>query len=192
MIRTIYILLLALVLAGIVHILVVLLIPSYAARDAWATLASKGEAWSFSIIAQPSDIENSDLPLVDPSFGVAACRFNLAESPLVVEATGDLPFWSVALFDRRGENFYSFNDRTAIGRQLFMIVVDPVQMAQLRKNPPEEAERAVLIESELKEGFVLIRAFQDTESRASTVTRFLKTAKCSRYELPNPEADDRR
>lgn len=187
MIRALYTLLLALVLAGIIHILVVLLIPYYADRDAWATLASKGEAWNFSIVATPGNVQPSDLPLVDPAFGVAACRFDLSQSPLIVEANGDLPYWSVALFDRKGENFYSFNDRTAIGRQLFMIVVDPVQMAQLRKNPPEETERAVVIESNLKEGFVLVRAFQDSESRRPAVMKFLNEARCSRYELPKDE-----
>ena len=44
---------LALVLTGIVHIVIILLIPSYAERDAWATLAGKGKAWEFSQIAGP-------------------------------------------------------------------------------------------------------------------------------------------
>lgn len=183
--RILYGALLALVLAGIVHILVVLLIPSYAEQDAWAKLARNGGSWEFSIVARPGLDKASELPLADPAFGVAACRFDLSESPLVVEAAGDLPFWSVALFDRRGRNFYSFNDRTAIGRQLFMIVVNPIQMAQLRKNPPEEAERAVLIESDLKEGFILIRALKDNAARGPAVRRFLSDAKCSRYSLPD-------
>ena len=187
--RALYILAVSLVLAGIVHIVVVMLIPSYADKDAWAKLASRGEEWQFAIVAEPGSELKSDLPLVDPSFGIAACRFDLSESPLVVEASGGVQFWSVALFDRRGENFYSFNDRTAIGRKLFMIVVDPVQMAQLRKNPPAEAEQAVLIESDLKKGFVLIRALQDTPSRATAVQKFLKEAKCSKYELPKDNAE---
>ncbi|MFD0915879.1 DUF1254 domain-containing protein [Pseudahrensia aquimaris] len=185
--RLIYGTTLALVLAGIVHILVVLLIPSYAERDAWAKLASKGEPWEFSVVARPGLDKTSELPLADPSFGVAACRFDLSESPLVVEAAGNLPFWSVALFDRRGRNFYSFNDRTAIGRQLYMIVVNPVQMAQLRKNPPEDTERAVLIESDLQEGFILIRALQDNAARAPAVQKFLNEAQCSRYSLPESD-----
>ena len=188
--RLLYISLIALVLGGIIHILVVLLIPSNSSKDAWATLANKGEPWSFSVIAAPGANTQGNLPLVDPSFGVAACRFDLSVAPLVVETEGKLPFWSVALFDRRGENIYSFNDRTAIGRRLYMIVVDPVQMARLRRNPPEDAERAVLIETELKEGFVMIRALQEDETQSAVVRRFLEKATCGKYELPEAIVTD--
>ena len=178
--RLAYILALIVVLTGIVHILIVLLVPSYAAKDAWAKLETVGEPWKFSTVSQPGGT-GSILPLVDPSFGVAACRYDLSEAPLIVTAGGSLPFWSVAIFDRQGQNIYSFNDRTAVERQLFLIVVDPVQMAQLRKNPPEETERAVLVESTVKQGFVLIRALQEDESWSPIVQKFLQDAECERF-----------
>ena len=115
--RLIYAGVVGLVLAGIVHITIVLLIPSYAAKDAWAKLAQRGSPWEFSLVSEPGRL-NSDLPNVDPAFGIAACRFDLSQSALRVTADGDLPFWSVAIFDRKGRNIYSFNDRTAIERQL--------------------------------------------------------------------------
>ena len=182
--RLLYTVLIGLVLAGIIHILIVLLIPFYAQKDAWAKLGSTGGEWAFTVVAEPGAGKTTALPLVDPSFGVAACRFDLSKSPLIVEAGGVLPFWSVSLFDRRGQNVYSFNDRTAIGRQLFMIVVDPVQMARMRRNPPEEAERAVLVETDIDKGFVLIRAFLDHAGREADIRTFLKDARCERYQLP--------
>lgn len=187
--RLIYILALALVLAGIVHVLIILLIPSYATKDAWAKLESIGEPWKFSIVATPNS-KNKKLPLVDPAFGIAACRYDLGVAPLKVTAEGILPFWSVAIFDRKGRNIYSFNDRTAIERRLFLILVDPVQMAQLRKNPPVESEQAVLVESDTKQGFVLIRAYQQDESWKPTVTKFLSDAKCERFVLEEQETED--
>ena len=186
MTRLAYIALLAIVLAGIVHILIVLLIPSYATKDAWAKLEKIGDPWTFSIVASPNG-KNRSLPLVDPSFGIAACRYDLAESPLKVSAAGTLPYWSVAIFDRRGRNIYSFNDRTAIERRLFLILVDPVQMAQLRKNPPVEGEQAVLVESNVRQGFVLIRAYQEDDSWAARVNQFLSQAKCERFSLEAQE-----
>ena len=185
MLRSLYVLLISLVMAGIVHILIVLLVPSYAERDAWGTLAENGEPWSFSIVSSPDAPNEGLLPLVDPSFGVAACRFDLSQAPLVVETAGDVPYWSVALFDRQGQNIYSFNDRTAIGRRLFMIVVDPVQMARLRKSPPAESENAVLVEADIKDGFVLIRALQQDQSRNLETRAFLEKARCGRYVLPD-------
>jgi len=178
--RSIYVLALAFVLAGIVHILIILLIPNYAAKDAWTKLERVAGLWEFSIVAEPGG-RNDTLPLVDPAFGTAACRYDLTEAPLLVSADGQLPFWSIAIFDRQGRNIYSFNDRTAIERQLSLLVVNPVQMAQIRKNPPPDTDKAVMVETDTSQGFVLIRALQEDRSWFPTVRRFLTTAKCERY-----------
>ncbi|MEM9732587.1 MAG: DUF1254 domain-containing protein [Pseudomonadota bacterium] len=169
------------VLAGIVHIVIVLLVPSYAAKDAWATLATSGDPWKFSVVAQPGSTQTR-LPLVDPSFGVAACRFNLAQGAVSVTADGELPFWSVAIFDRKGRNIYSFNDRTAIERRLNMLVMNPVQMAQYRKANPNAGDRAVIVRADIGEGFVLIRALQPDESWGPALQRFMGGAKCEVYD----------
>lgn len=178
--RLIYTLLVGLVLAGIVHILIIVFVPSYAAKDAWTNLEQVGEPWTFNVVATPGE-PSSLLPVVDPMFGVAACRYDLSEAPLKVEAEGLLPFWSVAIFDRQGRNIYSFNDRTAIERRLSLIVVDAVQMAQMRKNPPPDSENAVLVQSDLKQGFVLIRALQPDASWKPELDRFLREANCSKF-----------
>ncbi len=180
--RFFYITIMGLILAGIVHILIVLLIPSYATKDAWAKLTSIGEPWKFSTIARPGE-KTALLPSSDPYFRVSACRFDLSEAPLLVEAKGNVPFWSAALFDRRGQNIYSFNDRTSVDQRLTLIVVNPVQMAQLRKNPPEESDDAVLVQSNTDKGFIIIRAFQTNSSWNSIVTEFLQSATCKKFEF---------
>jgi len=162
---------------------IILLIPAYAARDAWNKLSEKGEPWTFETVARPGTGDGGILPLVDPKFGIAACRFNLETSALLVEADGILPFWSAAIFDRQGRNIYSFNDRTAIGRRLSIIVVDPVQLAQIRKFQPEEVESSVLVEADITEGFILIRAFQEDESWSGDVQAFLDGATCSQFQI---------
>lgn len=187
--RLVYAGVVGLVLAGIVHILIVLLIPSYADKDAWAKLEQRGDPWQFAIVSEPNRL-SSDLPNVDPAFGIAACRFDLSEAPLRVSAQGDLPFWSVAIFDRKGRNIYSFNDRTAIDRQLLLLVVEPVQMAQIRKNPPTETDRAVLFESTATRGFVLIRALQNNDTWRESVESFLKSAQCEKAEFEEVGQED--
>ena len=178
--RSFYILSLSFILAGIVHILIILLIPSYAAKDAWTKLEQVTNPWKFTIVAEPGE-ESRILELVDPAFGTAACRYDLENAPLRVTAKGHLPFWSVAIFDRQGRNIYSFNDRTAIEQELALLVVNPVQMAQIRKAPPPGSEKAVLVESSVKQGFVLIRALQENATWGPEVKRFLTNAKCEQY-----------
>jgi len=180
--RLFYLFLVGLVLAGIVHLTIILLIPSYATKDAWTRLASKSAVWSFAPVANPES-PRSVLPLVDPAFRMAACRFDLNEAPLRLSSNGTAPFWSVAIFDRQGRNIYSFNDRTAIERKLSALVVNPVQMARLRKNPPPDAESAVLVETSSAKGFVVVRVLQSDPSWTVETHNFLQNAKCERYAL---------
>lgn len=184
LIYALYIVLVGLVLAGLVHIIVILAIPTFAERDAWARLSQKGENWAFQSVAPP-ETGSGPLGPTDPAFGSIACRFDLSQAPLVVRAEGQLPFWSASIISKTGRNIYSFNDRTAVGRRLFLIVVTPVQMAQLRTNPPEEAEQAVLVEADMNEGFVLIRSLQEDRSWKERVSDFLNSATCERYTLPD-------
>ena len=187
--RSFYVLSVAFVLAGIVHILIILLIPNFAAKDAWAKLEQIAGPWKFTIVAEPGGREGV-LPIVDPAFGTAACRYDLNEAPVRVTAEGQLPFWSIAIFDRQGRNIYSFNDRTAIERRLSLLVINPVQMAQLRRNPPPDSDKAVLVETDKGEGFVLIRALQQNQSWAPQVRNFLTSAKCERYlRYATPQSD---
>ena len=182
MMRALYVLVLGLLLAGIVHIVVVLLVPHYAERDAWERLKD-APLWTFSRVATPGR-RDALVPFVDPSFAVAACRYDLSEGPLLAEAEGRLPYWSVAIYDSEGRNVYSFNDRTAVERRLRLLVVDPVQLARLRKVAPSQMQEAVVVPVDEPRGLVLVRTLQEDPSWATMVERFLRDATCERYEIP--------
>ena len=47
------------------------------------------------------------------------------------------PFWSVSVYDRSGQNIYSFNDRTPPDGNLDFVVLTPAQMIELRKDLPD-------------------------------------------------------
>lgn len=186
--RLTYLAAVTLLVAGIVHILIVMLIPSYAAKDAWAKLGSADNFWKFAPVSSAGQ-KDTTLPLLDPAFSVSACRFDLNEAPLKVQANGNLAFWSVAIFDRLGRNIYSFNDRTAIEGQLSLLVVNAVQMARLRKDQSDELKESVLVEAGQGEGFVLIRALRPDSSWAPLIDAYLKDAACDRYEFDSESSN---
>lgn len=170
-----------LVLAGIIHISIVFLIPVLASQDAWSKLTTAGPKWQFTRLNNAEKADNNLLSSTDPLFQIAACRFSLGESPLLIRASGKLPFWSVAIFDRLGKNVHSFNDRTAIDQQLNLLIVNPVQMSILRQDPPAAIEQAVIVETQISKGFVLIRALQPDPSWAPAVDAFLGNAACEKF-----------
>lgn len=175
--RLAYALLLGLVGAAIVHIAVLLMVPAYSERDAWARLADAGGYFSMVRVSGDDTVE----PLVsgiDPLFEAAACRFDLAEAPAHLSGRETAPFWSVSVYDRAGVNLYSFNDRTADRGLLDLLIVTPAQMLELRKELPAEYERSVIVETEAGEGMVVVRAFRPDAEWRRQVLGFLENVSC--------------
>ena len=175
--RFIYALLVGLVGAGIVHIAILLLLPSYSERDAWSRLSEMADVYGVT----PLDVPAGEKPIIrsaDPFFKAVACRFDLADGIAHIEADGDVPFWSASVYDRNGQNVYSFNDRTQTGPSLDFAVMTPAQIVEVRKELPAALDQAVFVEASLGEGIVVVRAFVPDESYSSIVATFLRTVSC--------------
>ena len=168
-------------LAGIIHISVILLIPNLASQDAWSKLVSIGSPWHFTRLNNVGKDGSGVLAETDPLFQTSSCRFSLAEGPALIQTTGNLPFWSVAIFDRYGKNVYSFNDRTAIDQQLNLLILNSVQMSILREDPPASVEQSIVVETQINEGVVLVRALQPDNSWAPAINTFLDNASCQKF-----------
>jgi uncharacterized membrane protein len=175
--RLAFTLLAGLVGAGIVHIVVLLLLPQFSERDAWSRLAMAADLYRVVRIdanaGQPPVVET-----LDPLFYAAACRFDLGEGILHVKAPGRVPFWSASVYDRGGENLYSFNDRTAEGGGVDFVVLMPAQMIEIQKQLPEEFAASIFVETLVDEGIVVIRSFVPDPSWQSTVSGFLGNLSC--------------
>ena len=177
MLKVIYALLLGLVGAGIVHIVILLLLPEYSDRDAWSRLAGISEiddpARLDTISGQPALVAPSD-----PFFKAVACRFDLSDGEIHVKSSGAVPFWSVSVYDRSGQNFYSFNDGNAQGKVLDFLVLTPAQMVEVRKALPENLEKSVFVEAPVEEGIVVVRSFAPDQTWSQASEAFLGGIAC--------------
>jgi uncharacterized membrane protein len=176
--RFLYAILLGLVGAGIVHIAVLLLLPTLTERDAWSRLADAADLY----VVTPADGSDGAQPVVevpDPLFRAVACRFDLEDGPVRLKADGSVPFWSASIYGRSGDNLYNFNDRTATGGALDFVVVTPTQMIEMRKELPAELESSIFVEVDVDEGIVVLRSFVPDESWRSIVSTYLKSTACT-------------
>ncbi|PSM18160.1 MULTISPECIES: DUF1254 domain-containing protein [Nitratireductor] len=177
MLRLAYVLLSGLIGAAIVHIAILLLLPAYAERDAWSRLEQAGAPNSFVRLPETaSATRGARAP--DPFMAAGACRFDLSESGVRVQATEKPLFWSVSLYNRWGHNIYSLNDRTASDGLLDLVVVSPDQMIDLRKDLPEDLAGSVIIEVEEDIGIVVVRIFRPDATFAPLVDSFFDAARC--------------
>ncbi len=172
-----YTLLVGIVGAAIVHIAVLLLVPNYSERDAWSRLAGLGEP--FSMIELSGEIGAAEFSEdANPFVRTLACRFEIEPGIARIQADGEVPFWSAAVFDRTGRNIYSLNDRTTPGGGLDMVIASPLRMIELRKDLPEGFEEAVFVELDAPEGVAVIRVVVPDQSWDALADRFLSGARC--------------
>ncbi|TPI16521.1 DUF1254 domain-containing protein [Mesorhizobium sp. B4-1-3] len=175
--RLLHALILGLIGAGIVHIVVLFLVPEFSERDAWSRLAMSSDLYKMTRL----DAEAGGAPVVksvDPLFYAAACRFDLSDGLVRIRAPGDVPFWSASVYDRGGHNIYSFNDHNANGEKLDAVVLTPAQMIEVRRDLPEDLQGAIFVEAPIQEGIFVIRAFVPDASWKPIVSRFLEQSAC--------------
>lgn len=182
--RLAYYALCVLVLGGIVHIAIILLIPTYGTQDAYTVISRRTDPFAFQRIdAQEAEALLSD---VDPFFTYGICRYELTQVGLHMSGPKIDSFWSASVLDENGTVIYSLNSRTAIDNKLELILLNPQQILRLRQAQPEEAESAIIVEADIKAGFVVLRALSPDESWSEKSAAFLRTVNCKPYVPGDP------
>jgi uncharacterized membrane protein len=166
--------------AAVLHILIVLALPSFTGLDAYTRLQNYEAPDNFIVFAPETD-ENgfSD---GDPYLRVAACVFEVSDRPVHLRASGSVPLWSFAVYDSSSNEVFSMNDRSAAGGDLDAIIASPQQLAGIRKSNPDVISESVLIEMPRPEGYIVLRALAPAPSYEDAAKAFLEEASCDPYE----------
>ena len=178
--RILYFSMLALVLAGISHILIVLMVPRFGTRDASSFLSGRTDLFAFSQL-DPS-ASGDAIGQADPFFLQGVCRFDLSQSAVRLSGPENGTFWSASVFDENGTVIYSLNTRSAIENRLDLLILNPLQILELRQSGPEEIETSVVIEANVNTGFVIVRVHNPDDSWSPGTQAFMKEIRCRRFE----------
>ena len=177
MARLIYAIVLGIVGAGIVHIAVLFLVPAYSERDAWSALSQQANYYAVTRLdpAGQAPVIGS----LDPLFDAVACRFDLSDGEIRVHGDGSVPYWSMSVYDRSGQNIFSVNDRSSAGGTLDFVIGTPVQMVGLRNDMPADYDASIFVEADTSEGMVVVRVFAPDETWEPTISAYLDEISCS-------------
>ncbi|WP_208976503.1 DUF1254 domain-containing protein [Polycladidibacter hongkongensis] len=170
-------------LGGIIHILIVLSVPTAIPFTLYEQVARFGHDRSFNLLP-PVLARTEPLLDLDPSMEHALCRFDLARGPVRLDVDLNAPYWSLAYFNERGQTLYSLNDSSAAREKLAMLILSEEQLSVLRENPPEELEDMIVVESDAQKGFVMLRAFVPHKAYAREISAGLRRATCTGFERP--------
>jgi len=172
-----------LMLGGIIHIVSVLWVPLTAENDSWTQLAGFGPVNALHTIAPVGD-RRPPLPDMDPSLRYAVCRYDLTNGPLLISGEVPLVYWSVALYDRRGLNYYALNDRLVAGRSIKLWVATKQQLLAIEPQSPEaEAnDERLLIGAPGALGFAVFRVLVPGPSFEAAVAETFASTTCKSFD----------
>ena len=175
--RLVLLTLMGLVLAGIVHILAILLIPALAERDATSAYASLGGGGHAELVTPPP-AGLLALAEPDPNSVSAVCSYDLGTGPVrVVAQTGALPL-GLTLHRRGGGVAYAITDRAAIRGLLEFVVMTQEQLDErLAQDEEGETSRELRVVSPSPQGLIVARVMlrhavdrSEAEALATSVT----------------------
>ncbi|MFC5443072.1 DUF1254 domain-containing protein [Rhizobium halophytocola] len=162
--------------AALLHIVIVLSVPSFTGQDAYTRAAAEGDFNQFSTLSGERDA--AGLMSVDPFIRTAVCHFDLAERAVRLLAPSNHDFWSVSVFDRAANEVFSMNDRTSVGGMLDLVVASSEQVARIRKAANSELASSIIVDMKGGQGYVVLRAMVPQQSFEDEALDFLDSASC--------------
>ncbi|MCC6734549.1 MAG: hypothetical protein IT534_00310 [Bauldia sp.] len=175
--------------AVIVHLVVILLFPAIGSNDVWSAMDGEDANGRFAVLAQPAPA-TAERAYLDPMMVHAVCRFDhLDEAPVRIVAVLEDVFWSASVFDRRGRNLFSVNDRTAAA-PLDLLLVGPADLSALQREAAAVLEQSVVVDLAIDSGLVVLRAFVADPTMLPALRAMLASADCNapidRTPVPEP------
>lgn len=173
-----------LVLAGIVHITVVLAIPYLSDHDALAraraTLSNDTSVLIHSArTGAPPEAAESWLPPQDPATAIGICAYDLDDGPVRISAeTGPL-FQSLSVHGRGGA-FYAITDQAAVRGNIELVIMTRRQFDEALANADEdERNRDVRIVAPGREGYVVVRVLSALPSQQAMANQAARSVSCT-------------
>jgi uncharacterized membrane protein len=170
-----------LVLGGIVHLTTILLLPRTATQDAYARLAPIAPVNTVVELPPPSP-GDAAVPLMDPAFAAAVCRYDLSAGPVKLTAPISQAYTSVSFYTRNGISYYAINDRAAGRRTIDLDLMTTKQRSDLPEDEEITAADRLIVESPTNTGLIVIRVLSPEPGMMTNARAALAGARC-RQEL---------
>lgn len=175
--------------AGIVHIVSVLLMPELAPRDAFARLtaaAKNAETTNDGVTILAAAGPGEEIaPFEDPALAEGVCLFDLSKGLLRVRANAESEdFLAISFHARTGRIFHAMTDRSAIKGKIDIVVGDARQIEALESEDEDAPAHEVRVASPTKNGFVLIRSLAKRATDRDRAERRVRAVSCQSVAEP--------
>ncbi len=174
----------ALLIAGVVHIVSILLMPSVATRDAYHRLlamAATAQATQGGVaLLDPASPSAPSLPFVDPATAQGVCLFDLADGPFHLQAGVDGEnYLGLSFHSATDVIFHAMTDRGATKGRIAVVIGDAQQIEDMEDNDSDNKQpQETRVAAPSRQGFVLIRALAKRPSDRGRAQESVKAVRC--------------
>jgi len=183
MMRWLLLLLGGALLGGIVHLATVMALPRTATHDAYSRLAANAPVNTVVALPAPTP-ESAPMPLMDPAFVSAVCRYDLSAGPLKLTVPVGPAYTSVSFYTRFDVAYYAINDRAAGRRVIELDLMTAEQHNQMPEDVDVTAADRLIVESPSTTGLIAIRALAPELGMMPMARASLANARCEHEDMP--------
>ncbi|HZQ12599.1 MAG TPA: DUF1254 domain-containing protein [Pseudolabrys sp.] len=169
-------------LGGIVHLATIIILPRTATQDAYSRLAPIAPVNSVVSLPEPTP-EKAIMPLMDPAFASAICRYDLSQGPMKLTVPIGLAYTSVSFYTDRDIAYYAINDRSAGRRAIELDLMTAEQHSEMPEDEEITAADRLIVESPTRTGLIAIRALAPEPGLMPMAKRAVDGARCQRTDL---------
>jgi uncharacterized membrane protein len=174
-----YVVLVAVVVGGLVHVVTTLLVPQLATAGAFQQLSHALPVNRMRVLPTV-DVATQPLPYIGPDTRLAICQFDVSDGAVAIRAALPDSGWTLSLYTASGDNFYVLPAQEGRAGDVTLTVVPPGKrsfslLTLGGRTPPTSLSQ---IESPQATGFAVIRAPMRGRAFAAEIEAALKRAAC--------------
>ena len=177
MIRLLVAVVSGIVLGGIVHLVSVLALPRIASLDAYSRLTPLTPVNA--VMPLPAAAPgNTRIPLMDPAFAVAVCRYDLSNGPIKLAVPVSQAYTSVSFYTSSDIAYYAINDRSAGRKVIELDLMTEAQHAEVPEDEEVTAADRLIIDSPSTRGLIVLKALAAEPGLMQQAQASLSVATC--------------
>lgn len=175
--------------AGLTHLLAILILPEVATKDAYTLLAARDASANRMRLLPPSRPGDTLIPFRDPATVQAVCLYDVTAAPVRVRATTE-PGRLLTLSFRTpdGRVFYSMTDRAALHDKIDIRLVTAAQLEAVEAgdNEDEGLPEELRLKAPTAKGLLVVTALVARPGDAAAAADRVKSVTCAPEPLPPP------
>lgn len=165
----------------LVHLVVILTMPSLSETNIWTKVSDLGHVETLTILDELTAQSPNELHL-DPELIYGICKLDLSKGIGVINARLPDSFWSVSVFDAMGRAVYGTTNRSSLNQVLMLGIFNEAQTKLLASQELDISDGLLIVEAKSDELFAVFRLAPPHKAMRLRYKSILSQIKCAHIE----------